>query len=118
MNEHGSAARALAFLESFRVCEKAERPPQSAVALSGGIEVFVELGEQVDVKALVEVLLRRTEKLRKGIEASDRKLANQEFVQRADAEVVAAERERRAELASELELVERNVQGLAENAQC
>ena len=36
----------------------------------------------------------------------------------ARASLDAAERERRAELASELELVERNVQGLAENAQC
>jgi valyl-tRNA synthetase len=96
--EHGASAKALGFLETFDV--------------HGGIEVFVELGADVDLEKLRGVLAGRRDKLEKSIEQVQGKLANASFVERADPEVVAAERARRDELVLERELLARNLAGL------
>ena len=92
--------------------ERSERPPKSAVAVAGGVEAFVLLGEDVDLEKLRDVLARRLEKLVKGLEGLDKKLSNQGFLTRADPEVVAGERARREELALERDLLARNLEGL------
>jgi len=110
--EHGAAAKALGFLETFDLRASATRPPSSACAVHGGIEVFVELGADVDLEKLRGVLAGRRDKLEKSIEQVQGKLANASFVERADPEVVAAERARRDELVLERELLARNLAGL------
>jgi valyl-tRNA synthetase len=110
--QHAESARALAFLESFELVERTERPKKSAVAVAGGIEAFVLLGEDVDLEQLRGVLAKRVDKLGKGLEGLEAKLANEGFVARADPEIVAAERARREELALEHALLARNLQGL------
>jgi valyl-tRNA synthetase len=110
--EHAASARALAFLESFELVETAQRPPKSAVAVAGGIEAFVMLGDDVDLDKLKDVLARRAQKLAQGLEALDKKLSNEGFLSRADAQVVAGERARRDELVVERDLLQRNLAGL------
>jgi valyl-tRNA synthetase len=110
--EHAATVRALAFLDSFELVEQSERPPESAVAVAGAVEAFVHLGGEVDLDKLREVLERRLEKQRQALAAVDKKLGNAQFVERADPDVVAAERARREELRLELELLERNLGGL------
>jgi valyl-tRNA synthetase len=112
LSEHGASAKALAFLENYDLRASAERPPSSACALYGGVEVFVELGADVDLDKLRGVLAGRREKLHKSIEQLDGKLSNKSFVERADPEVVAAERARRDEMTLERELLARNLAGL------
>jgi valyl-tRNA synthetase len=112
LSEHASSARALAFLESFELCERAARPPSSAVAVAGGVEAFVHLGSEVDLQKLKDVLERRAGKQKQALEVLDKKLAKAGFVERADPEVVESERARRGELLLEIELLERNLGGL------
>jgi valyl-tRNA synthetase len=112
LTQHAASARALGFLESMDVQERATRPPSSAAAVAGGLEVFVQLGADVDLVKLKEVFAQRVAKLSAAVAQVDGKLGNANFVQRADPEVVAAERARREELALERELVERNLAGL------
>lgn len=109
---HEESARALAFLERLEVVESAERPPSSAVAVAGALEVIVPLGPDVDLDKLKGTLAGRVEKLKKNVAGLDGKLGNPKFVERADPDVVQAERERREELGLELELLERNLAGL------
>jgi hypothetical protein len=106
---HAPTVQALAFLDSFEVGEQVERPPASAVAVAGSIEVFVPLGDEIDLDKLRESLVRRCEKVKAGIAACDAKLGNAAFVERADPGIVEEERSRRAELALELVLLEKNV---------
>jgi valyl-tRNA synthetase len=108
----GSNVRDLACLESLEVAAEATRPPASAAAVASGFEVFVPLGEDVDLEKLRDTLARRAEKQKKGIESLDSKLANESFVERADPDVVESERARRVEMQLELELLERNLAGL------
>jgi valyl-tRNA synthetase len=111
IERHAETIAALAVLESIEIHESVDRPAGSAVAVTGGVEVFVPLEGQADLGKLAEVLAGRAAKLRAGIDATDKKLANESFVSRADPDVVAGERERRGELVLELESIERNLEG-------
>ncbi|TDJ73283.1 MAG: valine--tRNA ligase [Planctomycetota bacterium] len=111
LEKYAETARSLAFLERLEIREHAERPANSAVAVAGGFETFVPLGDDVDMAKLKDVLENRASKVRSAIEGVGRKLANKAFVERADPDVVASERRREGELGLELELLERNLAG-------
>ena len=112
LTEHGEAVRALGSLSECEVGLELARPEASAAVVAGACQIFVSLGEDVDLDALKEQLARRAEKLEGGIAGIDKKLANQRFVDNADPAIVEAERERRAELVSELESLRENLAGL------
>ena len=110
LTDHAPAVCAMAFLEGYEATEAAERPPSSAIAVVGSIQVFVPLGEDVDLGALREVIGKRLEKMAKNLEGIDKKLDNPRFVENADPELVAAERTRREELRVEMAMMERNLE--------
>ncbi|MBK8178308.1 MAG: valine--tRNA ligase [Planctomycetes bacterium] len=112
LQRHQATCKTIAYLSQVEVVETATRPPASAVAVAGAIEVIVPLSADVDLTKLREVLLRRLAKGQAGVEALDKKLANQAFVAKADPAVVAAERARREELVLENELIARNLAGM------
>lgn len=112
LEKNGAAVRALAHLQSYEVCRSAERPPSSAVAVAAGIQIFVPLGEGVDLGGLRDQLSKRLEKVEKGIAGVDGKLANERFLQNAEPSVIEAERERRVELEREVEMLRGNLAGL------
>ena len=112
IERHASTIRTLAFLGEMQVGEALERPAGSAVSVFGGLEVFVPLGEETDLGKLKEVLDNRANKVRSARTATEAKLANENFVSRADPAVVEGERERLEELGVELELLTRNLEGL------
>jgi valyl-tRNA synthetase len=112
LTEHGEAVRSLGFLSECEVGLELARPEASAAVVAGAVQIFVSLGEDVDLDALKEQLARRAEKLEGGIAGIDKKLANQRFVDNADPAIVDAERERRAELVTELESLRENLAGL------
>ena len=88
------ALSALACLGELQTHAQVERPPGSAVSVAGGVEVFVPLGDEVDLGKLRDVLENRAGKVRSAIEVADKKLSNEKFVSRADPDVVAGERTR------------------------
>ena len=112
LRSHEASIRGLAFLAGFTIEENAKRPPASAVAVANGAEIFIPLGEDVDLDKLKTTLAGRVDKLKKGIGGVEGKLGNENFVARADADVVQAERDRLVEMQRELELLERNLVGL------
>jgi valyl-tRNA synthetase len=109
---HEKSIIALGFLEVLDLKVDAARPPASAVAIAGGAELFVPLGEDVDLEKLSVTLAGRVEKLRKGIGGVEGKLGNAKFVERADPEVVELERTRLGEMQHEMALLARNLEGL------
>jgi valyl-tRNA synthetase len=116
LREHAATARSLAFVQTLELAERDDAQRDCGVGIAGAVQVFVRLGGKVDLSKHRDVLLRRAEKVRAGMAAVDSKLANQGFLQNADEEVIAAERARRADLAVELELLERNIQQISEGA--
>jgi len=105
-------ARALANLDGLDLHAAAERPASSAVGVASAFEVFVPLGGDVDLGALADTLERRVAKLDQGLTQIDGKLSNRGFLENAAPDVVDAERQRREEMALELDLLRRNLNGL------
>jgi valyl-tRNA synthetase len=111
LERNAGAIKKLAYLETLELSAQAKRPPQSAVSVFGGVEVFVPLGDEVDTAKLKEVLQNRARKVDGQIGGAEKKLGNENFVARADPAVVEGERTRLEELRVELALLERNLAG-------
>ncbi len=115
----GEAARLLSGLEehlksqaglaSLVVAESPEKPARAAVAVTGDVEIW--LADVLDPEKERSRLEKQREKLEKQLAASEKKLSNPGFVDRAPAELVAAEKARVDEARHQLRAVEA---GLAE----
>jgi len=88
----------LARVESVEAGPGVTRPEASATAVFDGGEVFVPLAGRIDVAAETGRLNAQLAKLSKELLGVTRKLQNEDFVQRAPAEVVERERTRREDL--------------------
>ena len=88
----GTLARA-----SITVDPGAVRPPQSALAVAQGAEVYVRLEGVVDLAAERQRLGKEIDKAAKEIAFLEGKLARPDFVERAPADILARERERLSE---------------------
>jgi len=92
----------LARLESIELLDDAEAP-ESALALVGDMKVLIPMSGLIDREAELSRLDREIDKLEKLLVGGEAKLANQNYVARAPAEVVARERQKVSELRSSLE---------------
>jgi valyl-tRNA synthetase len=81
----------------------AKRPEKSSIAVLTGCEAYVPLDGVVDVEKELDRMKKEIANLEKLVAGIDVKFANPDFASRAKPEVVEAERSRRAEIASKLE---------------
>jgi valyl-tRNA synthetase len=104
----GTLARA-----AITVDPSAVRPPQSALAVAQGAEVYVRLEGVVDLAAERQRLGKEIERAGKEIAFLEGKLGRPDFVERAPAEIVARERERLAEQQAVREKLTASLAGLS-----
>ncbi len=81
-------------------------PENNATVRVQDLEVFVDLMGLIDVEAEIERNQKLKERLSGQISGKEKKLSNQQFVDRAPAEVVERERESLGKIKQELALVE------------
>jgi valyl-tRNA synthetase len=79
-----------------------QSPAMSANFSAAGCEVFVDLAEHIDVETEIARHEKEIEQFRTQIASKEKQLANENFVRRAPAEVVAKERAALDELQSRL----------------
>ncbi len=96
-------------LESLEIGTDLPRPKLSATAVAQDCEI--SLGGVLDPAKERDRLKKQKEKLEGLIQNLGKKLSNENFVQRAPAEVVDRERSRLNELEVELALVKKNLEG-------
>ena len=81
--------------------ETADAPPEAGEgysrAAAGPVQAFIRLEGVIDAEAERGRILGRIDKARRGLEKSERKLANPAFLERAPAEVVSKEEQKAAE---------------------
>ncbi len=94
--------KTLARLESITVLESEADAPESAVALVGEMKVLIPMAGLIDKDAELARLKKELDKLRKERERLEKKLANDNFVSRAPAEVVEKERKKLEDVLSAL----------------
>jgi valyl-tRNA synthetase len=80
-------------------------PATHAKASLPGLEIFVNMEGYIDVAAEKQKLQKEREKIEKLITGKEKKLGNQQFVDRAPADVVERERESLAELKQQLDSI-------------
>ncbi|HET6201878.1 MAG TPA: valine--tRNA ligase, partial [Planctomycetota bacterium] len=112
LEREAELVRALGFVDPLNVRPRAERPPQSGVAVLGTLEVFVPLKGHVDLAGQSAVLRKKIEKVEQGIAQVRARLGNPRFVADAEPAVVEGERQRAGDLESELSILRRNLEGL------
>ena len=95
---HQELLSRLARLESIHWLEADDAAPEAATAMVGEMRLLIPLAGLIDKDAEIARLTKEIERIGKGMEASEKKLANANYVERAPAEVVAKERERLAEM--------------------
>ncbi len=89
-----------------------ETIPQAVSELVNSAEVFVPLTGVVDIGKLRERWRKRLSELTRELERVQARLSNPQFVERAPAEVVDAERQRLADLQAQLETLQRRLRSL------
>ncbi len=99
----------LAKVSELTFGEPRERVGGHAV-LSDGTSVFVPLGDAIDVERECGRLTAEVDRLGQLVEAQERKLANQQFVSRAPADVVRREREKAATWREQREVLGRKLE--------
>ena len=92
--EHQDYIHRLARVESLEVLPALSGERSAAQAVAAGIALEVPLAGVIDIEAERLRLEREMEKARKEIEGLERKLSNQNFIDRAPAEVVEENRRR------------------------
>jgi len=75
--------------------DKANIPSTAVAAVFGGGELYIPLEDLIDISKELERLSKEQENLKKELDRVEAKLSNQEFVGKAPAKVIDAEREKR-----------------------
>jgi len=91
---HGRFLTRIVRLQDIRLLGDEETPPPSAAVLLGGMRILVPMEGLIDVSAELDRLGRQREKLLADLGKAEKKLANENFVSNAPAEVVEKERQR------------------------
>jgi valyl-tRNA synthetase len=90
----------------------ARKPAASASAVLPDLEVFLPLEGLVDLDGERQKLEREHQRIEKLLQAASRRLASEEFRERAPREVVLREEEKRSEFRTILERLERNLEAI------
>jgi valyl-tRNA synthetase len=112
LDRHAAAIRRLARADEIRAADVA--PKGSAQIVVGEATVCLPLGKLIDLSAENARLEKAIGKVDAEMERIDKKLSNEKFVANADPEVVAAERERKAELEVQLASLRTALQRVSE----
>ncbi|MGB5622174.1 MAG: valine--tRNA ligase [Gammaproteobacteria bacterium] len=91
---HGRFLTRMVRLQDIRLLGDEEIPPAAAAVLLGGMRILVPMEGLIDVAAELDRLGRQREKLLADLGKAEKKLANQNFVSNAPADVVEKERQR------------------------
>jgi len=103
LQRHRQALDFLARLESINVLEADEEAPESALALVDHLEIRVPMAGLIDKEAELTRLDKERKRLADDLTRTEGKLANDNFLNRAPAEVVQRERDKLSEARSALE---------------
>jgi valyl-tRNA synthetase len=106
---HGAYLTALTQARELDVAAHHEKPPTSAVAVAGNVEAYIPLGDLIDVEKEISRLEKDLGRVQRDLARAETNLRNPDFVQRARREIVARERQRRADLEAERSALQRNL---------
>lgn len=96
--DHQDIVSNLARLSSLKIEENGEKPPAAATAIIDNATIFVSLEGIIDFEKETERLQKEIKKVLTDLGPVDKKLGNENFLNKAPADVVAGVREKHAAL--------------------
>lgn len=95
------------------VGKELQKPPLSAaLVIPGGIEIYMPLAGLIDIQKEKERLSRSLEKVISDLEQLNKRLSDEAFLSKAPEEVVAREKEKKAEMEALKARIEKNIKML------
>jgi valyl-tRNA synthetase len=114
LETHSPSVRDLAKLSNLTLRRDGDRPRLAASAMVQGLEIFLPLEGVLDFKEETRRLQKEIGKLEPELARTKKKLANEDFLVRAPAEVVAKEREKSDRLGAKLQKLQEQLHRLVE----
>ena len=102
----------LANIDSIKAGPDIKKPNQSATAIMKNIELFIPLKGLIDLNQEIARLEKQIEDMNGRLNAINKKLDNQNFVDRAPKDVVAHEKNKKADYEQQLNKIQDNLQSL------
>ncbi|MEA3249846.1 MAG: valine--tRNA ligase [Patescibacteria group bacterium] len=112
LQEQAEIIRALAKLGNVTIVESGEAPENAAAAVQHGVQVFVPLGDLVDLDEERKRLEDELDNAKKYADSLRKKLDNEQFVSKAPPQVVDAERAKLAEAESRIVKLEEQLKAV------
>jgi valyl-tRNA synthetase len=112
VRRHADYFEKMAGVTELAVGPDEEKPPASAAKVAGESEVFVPLEGMIDLDKERERLRSEIADKRSFLDGVKRKLQNEQFLNKAPAEVVERERQKRRDATDELERLRANLDDL------
>ncbi len=115
IEQNADLIRLLTRVEELDFMEAVSRvkPPQSLAAVFAQGELFMPVGDLLDLEKETARLRGEAAKIQKEIERAEKKLANEEFLKKAPAEVVEKEHAQVAEGRAKLARIEENIKSFS-----
>ncbi|MCS7166927.1 MAG: valine--tRNA ligase [Gemmatales bacterium] len=104
----------LARVQAFHCGPEKTRPPQAAASVHADFEVYLHLQGLIDIAAETKRLQKQRLEKERQLQNVRAKLANDQFISKAPAEVVQQQRQLEADLLEQLRILEENLQQLQE----
>ena len=103
LEEQSKFLKQMAGLKDLKIGQDMPKPPSSASAVVGQLQVFVPLAGIIDIDAEKGRQQRRIEQLESYLQKVGQKLSNKDFVEKAPPDVVDKERLRETELSEQID---------------
>ena len=112
LKTYSSYIKDLARIENLQIKQKIKRPKSCAVAVVGGMEIFIPLEGIIDVKKEAGRLAQKIKVLENILQNTDKKLKNKQFLNKAPKEIVEREKEKKGQLKESIKKLKDNLKSL------
>ena len=112
LKKYTRTMKRLAMVSSLKGDEKLTKPKEAATALVDNLELFVPLGGLIDVAVEKDRMRKEIGRLEGILKGLNIKLNNEDFVNRAPADVVEKERQKKADFTEKLKKLEDGLKAL------
>ena len=108
LNSYSSIIKSLAKIDKIEMTENAKKPVQSATAIVDNMEIFIPLQGIIDFDLEKKRLHKRINELKAHLSNVNKKLQNEDFLNRAPENIIAHEKEKKDNMVVELEKTTKN----------
>lgn len=113
IEENAKYIRQLAGSDIREIGPSVARPVQSVAMLVGGIKLFVPLGGAIDLEKEKKRISLKVEDMQRYLDSINKKLSNESFVANAPEDVVAKEKEKKANFEEQVRTLKDNLSAIS-----